>query len=204
MNPKIDELLGRIKALEEELEKEVVSRQTELRFRLENRRVRFEQEVLARHRQLKVGLLRYLAGASWRHLLSALVIYPMMVPIVLLDAGISLYQNLCFPLYRIAKVPRSEYFAFDRGQLVYLNAIEKINCTYCAYPTASSLTPRKSWPGPSNTGARSNMRAAFWAVTLTTQASSISVMPRRIAGNWMHCGRCWGGRRHNVAPRVWV
>jgi hypothetical protein len=133
MNPKIDELLGRIKVLEEELEKEVVSRQTELRFRLENRRVHFEQEVLARHRQLKIGLLSYLAGASWRHLLSALVIYPMIVPIVLLDAGISLYQTLCFPLYRIAKVPRSEYFAFDRGQLVYLNAIEKINCTYCAY-----------------------------------------------------------------------
>ena len=33
----------------------------------------------------------------------------------------------------IVKVARSEYFAFDRGQLVYLNPIEKINCTYCAY-----------------------------------------------------------------------
>ncbi len=133
MNPKIDELLVRIKALEEELEQEIVTRQAEFRFRLENRRVRFEQEVLARHRQLKVGLLRYLASASWRHILSALVIYPMIVPIVLLDAGVSLYQALCFPLYRIDKVPRSEYFAFDREQLAYLNLIEKVNCAYCAY-----------------------------------------------------------------------
>ncbi len=133
MNPKIDELLDRIKALEEELEQEIVTRQAEFRFRLENRRVRFEQEVLARHRQLKVGLLRYLASASWRHILSALVIYPMIVPIVLLDAGVSLYQAVCFPLYRIAKVPRGGYFAFDREQLAYLNLIEKVNCSYCAY-----------------------------------------------------------------------
>ena len=104
MNPKIDELLVRIKALEGELESEVIARQADLRFRLENHRVRFEQEVLTRHRQLKVGLLRYLAGASWRHMLSALVIYPMIVPIVLLDTGVSLYQALCFPLYRIKKV----------------------------------------------------------------------------------------------------
>ena len=133
MNPKIDELLARIKALEEELEQEVATRQADIRFRLENRRVRFEQDVLARHRQLRVGLLRYLAGASWRHILSALVIYPMIVPIVLLDIGVSLYQALCFPLYRIAKVKRGNYFAFDREQLVYLNAVEKVNCAYCAY-----------------------------------------------------------------------
>jgi len=133
MNPKIDELLARIKALEEELEQEVATRQADIRFRLENRRVRFEQDVLARHRQLRVGLLRYLAGASWRHILSALVIYPMIVPIVLLDIGVSLYQALCFPLYRIAKVKRGNYFAFDREQLDYLNAVEKVNCAYCAY-----------------------------------------------------------------------
>ncbi len=126
-------MLGRIQSLEEELEQEITARQVDLRFRLENRRVRFEQEVLARHRQLKVGLLRYLASASWRHMLSALVIYPMIVPIVLLDIGVSLYQALCFPLYRIAKVPRGEYFAFDREQLAYLNLIEKVNCSYCAY-----------------------------------------------------------------------
>jgi hypothetical protein len=133
MNPKVDELLGRIKALETELEAEISQQKADFRFRLENRKVRFEQEMLARQRQFKVGLLRYLAGASWRHLLSALVIYPMIVPIVLLDAGVSLYQALCFPLYRIAKVRRGDYFAFDREQLAYLNLIEKVNCTYCAY-----------------------------------------------------------------------
>jgi hypothetical protein len=57
----------------------------------------------------------------------------MIVPIVLLDAGVSLYQALCFPLYRIGRVKRGDYFAFDREQLAYLNLIEKVNCAYCAY-----------------------------------------------------------------------
>jgi hypothetical protein len=133
MNPKINELLDGIKSLEEELEREITARQAELRFRLENHRVRFEREVLTRHRQLKVGLLRYLAGTSWRHLLSAPVIYSMIVPLLVLDLGVSLYQWVCFPLYRIPQVKRGDYFAFDREQLAYLNLIEKINCGYCSY-----------------------------------------------------------------------
>ncbi len=133
MNPKINELLDRIKALEEELEQEIATRQAELRFRLENHRVRFEREVVTRHRQLKIGLLHYLAGTSWRHLLAAPVIYSMIVPLLVLDLGVSLYQRVCFPLYRIPKVKRGDYFAFDREQLAYLNLIEKINCGYCSY-----------------------------------------------------------------------
>ncbi len=133
MNPRITELLNRIKALEEELEREIATRQAELKFRLENHRVRFEREVLERQRQFKVGLLRYLAGTSWRHLLSAPIIYAMIVPLLLLDLGVTLYQMLCFPLYRIPKVKRRDYFTFDREQLAYLNLIEKLNCGYCTY-----------------------------------------------------------------------
>jgi hypothetical protein len=36
-------------------------------------------------------------------------------------------------VYAIPRVRRGDYLAFDRGQLTYLNAIEKINCEYCAY-----------------------------------------------------------------------
>jgi len=39
---------------------------------------------------------------------------------------ITVYQSVCFPIYGVARVKRSDYFAFDRGQLAYLNAIEKI------------------------------------------------------------------------------
>jgi len=46
---------------------------------------------------------------------------------------ITVYQSVCFPIYGVARVKRSDYLAFDRGQLAYLNAIEKFNCVYCSY-----------------------------------------------------------------------
>ncbi|MEW5944065.1 MAG: hypothetical protein AB1710_09495 [Pseudomonadota bacterium] len=133
MNPKINELVGRIKALEEELEAELEARRADLRFRLENRKVLFEREVLEAHRLLKTGLVRYLLGTPVRHLVTVPVIYSMIVPLLVFDFGLTLYQFLCFPAYRVPKVKRGDYFVFDREQLPYLNAIEKLNCAYCTY-----------------------------------------------------------------------
>jgi hypothetical protein len=45
----------------------------------------------------------------------------------------TLYQSICFPIYGIPKVRRSEYVAFDRHHLAYLNFFEKASCEYCAY-----------------------------------------------------------------------
>jgi hypothetical protein len=133
VDPRINELVGRIKALEEELEAQLEVRRADLRFRLDNRRIRFEQDVLEAHRRLRAGLLRYLLTTPLRHLATAPVIYAMIVPLALLDLGLTVYQLLCFPAYRIPRVRRADYFVFDRGQLAYLNAVEKLNCAYCAY-----------------------------------------------------------------------
>lgn len=133
MNPKIDELVGRIKELESEIEAELASRREEFRFTLEDRKVRFEQEMLARHRQLRAGLFQYLRQARLRNLLSAPIIYAMFFPLLLLDLSVTFYQLTCFPLYGIPRVRRRDYLVFDRDQLAYLNAVERVNCTYCAY-----------------------------------------------------------------------
>jgi hypothetical protein len=50
-----------------------------------------------------------------------------------MDATISLYQAICFPIYGIPTVKRGDYIVFDRQYLHYLNLIEKINCAYCSY-----------------------------------------------------------------------
>jgi hypothetical protein len=63
------------------------------------------------------------------------VIYSMLFPLALFDVWITLYQWLCFPLYRIAIVPRDPFFVVDRHKLAYLNGIEKLHCTYCSYAT---------------------------------------------------------------------
>jgi len=57
----------------------------------------------------------------------------MIVPFVALDLFLSVYQFVCFPLYRITRVRRSSYIIIDRHHLGYLNVIEKLNCAYCGY-----------------------------------------------------------------------
>jgi hypothetical protein len=66
-------------------------------------------------------------------IVAAPVIYSLIVPFVLLDAWVSLYQALCFRAWGVALVPRRAFFAFDRHKLEYLNALEKLNCVYCSY-----------------------------------------------------------------------
>ena len=52
---------------------------------------------------------------------------------LLLDLFLTIYQAICFRVYHIAKVKRSEYVVLDRGDLPYLNILEKFNCMYCGY-----------------------------------------------------------------------
>jgi len=133
VKPEIRELLDRIGILEEELELELAKKREELRFSLENRKVHFEREILAQHRKLKTSLLRYLLKARLLNLLSAPFIYAVFFPMLLLDGFVTLYQFICFPIYRIPKVKRRDFLIFDRHNLAYLNLIEKINCAYCSY-----------------------------------------------------------------------
>jgi hypothetical protein len=61
------------------------------------------------------------------------LIYSLIVPFVLLDLWVSLYQQVCFRVYGIPQVRRRDYIVFDRAAPPYLNALEKLNCAYCSY-----------------------------------------------------------------------
>lgn len=135
MNPRIQELLERVRALEEEIEREFKRRRAELNADFEQRKVRFEQEVLAQQARFREGLLGYLVGCELRHAASMPFIYPLFPVLVLLDLMVMLYQAVCFPLYGIARVRRRDYLVFDRSMLGYLNLLEKLNCAYCSYAT---------------------------------------------------------------------
>ena len=133
MNPQIAVLIERIKALESELDAELAKRTAGLRIGLEHGRIIFEQELLRRHRELQIKLSSYLLNARPLVIMTAPVIYSLIIPFVLLDVFIMAYQAICFPVYGIPKVRRADYFVFDRAHLAYLNAIEKLNCAYCTY-----------------------------------------------------------------------
>lgn len=133
MNEHVQHLVERIQLLELELEAEVAKRRAELRFGLERGRVVFEAEVLRRHRELKTRLWTYIRHARPMIVITAPFIYGLIVPLVLLDLAVMLYQAVCFPAYGLPKVRRRDYLVFDRHHLAYLNALEKLNCAYCSY-----------------------------------------------------------------------
>jgi hypothetical protein len=133
MNPKIAALAAKIQILEAELEAELAQRRAELSVGLERGRAFFEEEVLRRHRELRTRLSTYLLNARPLVVLTAPVIYVVIVPLVLLDLFVTIYQRVCFPVYGIPKVNRGDYLIFDRHHLAYLNALEKLNCAYCSY-----------------------------------------------------------------------
>jgi hypothetical protein len=129
----ITNLLKRIRSMEDELEQELERRRHEFRYHIEQGRVIFEREVRQRHQALKQKLLSYVAGARPLVVLTAPVIYLVIVPFVLLDLFMTIYQAICFSVYRIEKVRRADYITFDRKHLSYLNRLEKLNCIYCSY-----------------------------------------------------------------------
>jgi hypothetical protein len=129
----LDDLLERAARLEREIEHELNQAREHWRYRIDRGKIRFEHDVRAAHRRLKQGIPAYLRESNPLHLLVAPVIYSLIVPIAVLDAWISLYQAICFPVFGIARVRRDAYIVFDRQHLAYLNLIEKMNCGYCGY-----------------------------------------------------------------------
>lgn len=129
----IDSIVKRIRDLQDQLEHELERLRTEFHYRLEGRKVRFEAEVIAAHRRIKTGLIRFLREAEITSYLTAPVIYSALVPLGIMDLWGTAYQHICFRLLGIPIVRRGDFVVLDRHQLAYLNAIEKINCVYCGY-----------------------------------------------------------------------
>ena len=121
MATQLDDLMDKLRQIQADIEVELAKRREELRFHLENRRIVFEREVLRIHRELKTRATRYLIDANPLMILSAPVIYSLVIPIALVDLWAMAYQAICFPIYRIPKVRRRDYLVFDRHHLAYLN-----------------------------------------------------------------------------------
>ena len=77
---------------------------------------------------------RFRISRFWSHLISMPFIWAPLVAVLFLDFMTSLYQFICFPLYKLEKVKRREYILInDRARLDYLNLPEKLSCMYCGY-----------------------------------------------------------------------
>ncbi|MDH4107190.1 MAG: hypothetical protein OEW35_02640 [Gammaproteobacteria bacterium] len=133
MHDRIRQILTEITRLEDELAIALQEQQVRLRYRFDGSKIRFDENLRKIHHELKTSIFTWLRKSEVRNVVSAPFIYMMIVPFAFLDLFVSVYQGICFPLYRIAKVARSEYIVVDRHQLPYLNLAEKLNCVYCGY-----------------------------------------------------------------------
>jgi len=133
MNDRMQQIIEQIGKLEAELNAAIEARQARLRYSIEGRRVTFEHAVRDAHQRVKLGVFRWFLTVRPQNYLTMPVIYAMGIPLLLLDLFVSLYQLVCFPVYRIALVKHGDYMLFDHQQLEYLNIIEKVHCVYCSY-----------------------------------------------------------------------
>ncbi|MHC0053444.1 hypothetical protein [Actibacterium sp. D379-3] len=133
METQIDKLRARIREMQDALQDEFDARRERFRYRVIRRRVIFDEEARRAHRAERESLRSFLSRAQFLVIVTAPAIYALIIPFVLLDLFVTVYQAICFPVYGIEKVRRRDYIAIDRQHLAYLNGLQKVNCIYCGY-----------------------------------------------------------------------
>ncbi|WGW05452.1 hypothetical protein [Tropicibacter oceani] len=133
MSARIDSILERIDQLEHELEEEIARKRSSMAYEMKGRRAHFEKETRDRLRQHRVSLRNLILRTKPQYVITAPVIFSLLVPFALLDLWVTLYHQICFRAYGIPRVRRRDHIRIDRHQLAYLNGFQKLYCVYCGY-----------------------------------------------------------------------
>lgn len=133
MDPKIQSIIKEIDALNDALGREYSRLADKYGFRVNREKVVFSKNSAEKNRAFCIPAWKYAIPTSFRHALSIPFIYMMIIPTVMLDVFITVYQWTAFSLYRIPKVKRGDHLIYDRRFLDYLNVVQKVNCLYCSY-----------------------------------------------------------------------
>jgi len=133
MSNNLDRLYDELQKIQAKIEVYFDSLQEKWQYKIEGGKVKFDRLVKEAHRRYKIGIFRYILTAKLVHILSAPIIYGMVVPLTFLDLCLNIYQQTCFRLYGIPLLRRRDYLVVDRHLLGYLNGLEKLNCLYCSY-----------------------------------------------------------------------
>ncbi|CAN5286954.1 hypothetical protein BH10PSE1_BH10PSE1_24950 [soil metagenome] len=133
MPHRIEQIADEIVRLQTELDREIFKRRKVLGWRVHKGLVEFEHGVVMENRRLKLSAAALIARAPIVTVLTAPVIYSLILPLAIIDLWASVYQAICFRAYRLPRVERRTYLVFDRSTLPYLNWIEGLNCWFCEY-----------------------------------------------------------------------
>ncbi len=126
-------LTEQIEALNKALSREYARMAEKYGFSIKKRTVTFLKEFRERNKKFRIPAWKYVVPTDVRHFISMPFIYVMIVPALILDLFVTIYNLIALPLYHIPRVKRGEYIVYDRRFLSYLNIIQKINCLYCSY-----------------------------------------------------------------------
>ncbi len=133
MSNEIKEMIQEIEELKTKLKKEIAKEEDYIIYKVENGRIKFEENVLEKQREAMKHLLIYFREIPFLHLISSPIVYAMIIPAIVLDVMLFIYQQVIFRIYKFEFIRRSDYIVFDRQYLRYLNFIERLNCVYCSY-----------------------------------------------------------------------
>jgi hypothetical protein len=133
MNDKIKEIIEEIEAMKVKLGEEIAQQEKDISYEIQNGYVRFEKEVLDKQKENMKNLLAWFRDIPLLHLLASPLVYGMIIPAMLFDIILFIYQQVIFRIFKFKFIKRSDYILFDRQYLGYLNSIEKLNCLYCSY-----------------------------------------------------------------------
>ena len=133
MNARIKELISDIEAMKVKLREEIAEQESHISYEIKNGYVQFEKDVLEKQKENMKNLLAYFRDIPLLHLLSSPLIYAMVIPAVIFDVLLFIYQQVIFRIYKFKRIKRSDYILYDHQYLGYLNPIEKLNCMYCSY-----------------------------------------------------------------------
>ena len=133
MKSRINIILSEIDKKKSELKSEYYNLMDKYGFSFKWTKIIFNPEIIKKFKIEKKSVFQTIFTAEIREIISIPFIYSMYFPTLLLDFMLFIYQQTAFRLYRIPLVTRSDYIVYDRWQLDYLNAIQKINCIYCSY-----------------------------------------------------------------------
>jgi hypothetical protein len=125
MHSRVDDILDEISRLRVELEAEFNKQKQEL--------YRHKEELLKIQKESVTRSKKYLLELPIGVVITIPFIWMMLIPALIADIFVTIYQAICFPIYKIPKVKRGDFIILDRHKLSYLNTIEKINCFYCGY-----------------------------------------------------------------------
>lgn len=133
MKSKINKILEEISFKKRELIAEYEKAKEKYWFRIEWKKIIWNKEAEKTLKKSRKSIFDTLFSATIREIISMPFIYSVIIPALILDLFLLMYQNTAIRLYKIPLAKRSDYIVFDRKQLAYLNWLQKINCIYCSY-----------------------------------------------------------------------